>query len=66
MKQIALTTKVNDNWVPLQSGCWTSCPCASLIPLGQKCEAIISYQRDGIVVCPFARYGYQVVERNNL
>lgn len=66
MKQITLTVKVNDNWVPLQSGCYVNCPCAAMIPLGQKCEAMTSYQRDGIVLCPFARYGYQVIEGSNL
>lgn len=56
MKHI-LKFETPDDWKPLEPACWDGCPFACLTKLGEECQAMKAYRKDGLMICPAVRYG---------
>ena len=57
MKKHTIEFTTPDDWKPMvESACWTECPFAYLTKLGYECEARKAYRKDGLVICPVARF----------
>lgn len=54
-KTISFEFETSINWNPYDTGCWVDCPCAILVPLGEKCPAYKAHYEDNLNICPIAK-----------